>query len=99
MAMKIVGPGLIQALALLLPITMAVMGSVVLQPVQGLLIQHFTACREALLGALLADGSRHARQRVSRCLPAISPTCWGAGSYWSLRWVSTSSWSASVLPA
>jgi MFS family permease len=34
-------PGLIQALALLLPITMAVMGSVVLQPVQGLLTGHF----------------------------------------------------------
>lgn len=36
-------PGLIQALALLLPITMAVMGSVVLQPVQGLLGEHFAA--------------------------------------------------------
>lgn len=34
-------PGLIQALALLLPITMAVMGSVILQPVQGLLTEHF----------------------------------------------------------
>lgn len=34
-------PGVIQALALLLPITMAVMGSVVLQPVQGLLTEHF----------------------------------------------------------
>ncbi|MFO1402340.1 MAG: MFS transporter [Steroidobacteraceae bacterium] len=33
--------GLVQALALLLPITMAVMGSVVLQPVQGLLGEHF----------------------------------------------------------
>lgn len=36
-------PGLIQALALLLPITMAVMGSVVLQPVQGLLGEHFAS--------------------------------------------------------
>jgi MFS family permease len=36
-------PGWIQALALLLPITMAVMGSVVLQPVQGLLLEHFAA--------------------------------------------------------
>jgi MFS family permease len=43
MAMKDRRPGLIQALALLLPITMAVMGSVVLQPVQGLLSQHFAA--------------------------------------------------------
>jgi MFS family permease len=34
-------PGLIQAFALLLPITMAVMGAVVLQPVQGLLSEHF----------------------------------------------------------
>ena len=34
-------PGIVQALALLLPITMAVMGSVVLQPVQGLLREHF----------------------------------------------------------
>ncbi len=33
--------GPLQALVLLLPITMAVMGSVVLQPVQGLLTQHF----------------------------------------------------------
>lgn len=36
---KTAGP--IQALVLLLPITMAVMGSVVLQPVQGLLTRHF----------------------------------------------------------
>lgn len=34
-------PGLVQAFALLLPITMAVMGSVVLQPDQGLLRAHF----------------------------------------------------------
>jgi len=34
-------PGLVQAFALLLPITMAVMGAVVLQPDQGLLRAHF----------------------------------------------------------
>ena len=34
--------GFLQGIALLLPITMAVMGSVVLQPVQGLLTDHFS---------------------------------------------------------
>lgn len=47
--------GVVQALALLLPITMAVMGSVVLQPVQGLLTEHFkgVAYSDYVVGFLL----------------------------------------------
>ena len=47
-------PGIIQALALLFPITMAVMGSVVLQVDLGLLMKHYEALpRVEYLVALL----------------------------------------------